>query len=131
MSRVSISRSYAILVGLESYTHARKLIETAEQKVRHKKDELVHPEKIRLEEGAKQDKSESAEKERLYLAQQHDGQERELREQKPPKGLIGKLSRILGSVPSRGRAVAQKEDEPKGYSGTGPEDGTPAPEGQR
>ena len=53
MSHVSISRSYAVLVGLETYTKARKRMKKAEHSVVHEKDKLLNPEKIKMEEEAK------------------------------------------------------------------------------
>ncbi|EXJ80737.1 hypothetical protein A1O3_07021 [Capronia epimyces CBS 606.96] len=134
MSRVSISRSYAVLVGLESYVHARKRIKTAQEKVHHEKDKLIHPDKVRLEEDAKQDKSESAKKERVYLQQQQEAHERESRERKAQGSVTGRLTRALGSLQVREQSMTdstEREGGPKRVPGTGPEDGVPAPDGER
>lgn len=70
MSRVSISRSYAVLVGIEGYSKGRKKIKDAEATVSHQKDKVLDPEKVVEVEKAEMDKSKSAAKEREYLEQQ-------------------------------------------------------------
>ncbi|KAL2416870.1 hypothetical protein ABEF95_008544 [Exophiala dermatitidis] len=135
MSRVSISRSYAVLVGLETYVRSRKRLKALEDKVRHEKDKLFHPGKVHVEEEAKQDRSESAEKERLYLEQQRSAQAQQSRERKAGKKHTGKLSRVLAGHHTLGdmtmRDNAGAGDIQQQLSGTGPEDGVPAPEGRR
>ena len=68
MSRVSISRSYAVLVGLEAYTKTRKKIKKGAHHVEVKTEKIMHPEEARKREEAQRDKSKSAEKERQVLA---------------------------------------------------------------
>jgi hypothetical protein len=139
MSHVSISRSYAILVGLESYTAARRKIKDAEAKVVHKKDKLIDPEKVQAEEEAKQDKSESAAKERLFLEEQRKAQAEDRHAIKIDRSLSGMLPQPLRekfkphkhSHASTSKTTDQTEPQPKREPGTGPEDGVPAPEGQR
>jgi hypothetical protein len=134
MSHVSISRSYAVLVGLETYTKARKQVKKAEASVVHQKDKLLNPEQVQMEEEAKRDKSESAEKERLYLEQQRKDEEREARERRAERSLTGKLSDAFGKLKFRKESLddAPCEGESvKRVLGTGPEDGVPAPEGHR
>lgn len=135
MSHVSISRSYAVLVGLESYTKTRKRIKAAEATVIHEKDKLIHPEKVKMEEEASRDKSQSAEKERQHLERQREALEREERERKAQKSLTGKLSNALDKLKVRKDSTLDDssgdEDQPSRVPGTGPEDGVPAPEGRR
>ncbi|KAJ9609498.1 hypothetical protein H2200_005825 [Cladophialophora chaetospira] len=134
MSHVSISRSYAVLVGLETYTKTRKKISHAEASVVHEKDKLLNPEKVKLEEEEKQDKSKSAEKERLYLEQQREAEEREARERKAKRSLTGKLSNAFGKLKFRKGStdeVPTGERQGTRILGTGPEDGVPPPEGHR
>lgn len=137
MSHVSISQSYAVLVGLETYTKARKQIKNAEASVVHAKDKLLDPEKVRMEEEAKRDKSQSAEKERQYLERQREA---EVQERRAKRSLTGKLSsafeklRLRKASPDTGGAARATGEEPvrvRRVIGTGPEDGIPAPEGQR
>lgn len=66
MSRVSISRSYAVLLGLESYVGAKKRLKMGEQKVK----DMVHPEQKKKREEGQMDKSKSAEMERKVIEEQ-------------------------------------------------------------
>ena len=131
MSHVSVSRSYAILVGLESYVKTRKKIKSVETRVVHEKDKLLNPEKIKAEEAAQQDQSKSAEKERLYLEQQRKAAEAEADERQANRSLSARLSRSLGKLKPQKGSIDHEGTEPKRSPGTGPEDGVPAPEGKR
>ncbi|KAJ9629249.1 hypothetical protein H2204_008889 [Knufia peltigerae] len=128
MSHVSISRSYAILVGLETYTKTRKKIKSAEKKAVREKDKLINPEKVKAEEEAQQDKSKSAEKERLHLEQQRKAAEAKANERKADRSISGRLSRAMTKLRSNKES---DEKNPRRLPGTGPEDGIPAPEGRR
>lgn len=66
MSRVSISRSYAVLVGLETYLGAKRNIKKGEQRVK----DMINPEEKKKREEAERDKSKSAAKERAVLEAQ-------------------------------------------------------------
>ena len=66
MSRCNISRSYAVLIGLEAYQGATKRVKSAEQGVK----DVLKPEEKKEREEAEKDKSQSAEKERRYLEEQ-------------------------------------------------------------
>lgn len=68
MSRVSVSRSYAVLIGLEGYKRARKKIKNGKQHLADHKQKLLHPDQVKKREEAEKDKSNSAEKEREALA---------------------------------------------------------------
>ena len=70
MSRVSISKSYAVLLGTDGYIRTTKKIKNAEKAVGHGKDKILHPGKVEAEKAAARDKSKSAEQERLYLENQ-------------------------------------------------------------
>jgi hypothetical protein len=63
MSHVSISRSYAILVGLEAYVKSRKRGKKLVRKLMHGRDKLLSPEETARREEEERDKTESAEKE--------------------------------------------------------------------
>lgn len=133
MSRVSISRSYAILVGLEGYTKTRRKIKKGQKTLTHEFDKVARPEKVKAEEEAAQDHSQSAQKEREYLEKQRL-QERQ--DQSSPKesarGFKKRLSNAWGRVTGKTTAIAnQGVSEERGTPGTGPEDGVPAPEGHR
>ena len=49
MSRVSISRSYAVLVGLEGYLGAKRNVKKGEQRIK----DIIHPEEARQREEAR------------------------------------------------------------------------------
>lgn len=123
MSRVSISQGYATLVGLEAYVMTRGKIKKAETDMAHQKDRLIHPDKVKEEEAAQQDKSESAEKERQFLERQRLEEEEAAREAKAarmPKAGMVRLSqhlRMKEEKPER-RNEGSERDAP----GPGPED---------
>lgn len=133
MSRVSISRSYAILVGLESYVKTRRKIKKGQKALTHEFDKLARPEKVKAEEEAAQDHSQSAQREREYLEKQRL-QERD--QHNSPKesgrGMRKKLSSAWGRVTGKTTAIEhQGVSKERGVPGTGPEDGIPPPEGHR
>lgn len=70
MSHVSISKSYAVLVGLEAYARTRKKGKDLLERATHKKDKVVHPEVAQRREEAARDNSQSAKKEKLFLEKQ-------------------------------------------------------------
>jgi hypothetical protein len=70
MSHVSISKSYAVLVGLEAYVKTRKKGKDILKRMTHRKDRIVAPEELRRKEEEQQDKSESAAKERKVLEEE-------------------------------------------------------------
>lgn len=75
MSRVSISRSYAVLVGLEAYVKTRKKIKHGIGNVTHEKDKVLHPEEVRKKAEEDKDKSESAKMERKVIDAEQGKQE--------------------------------------------------------
>jgi len=85
MSRCSISRSYAVILGLEGYIRTKDQAKKAERGVK----ELVHPEEKRKREQIEFDASASAAREREVLRQ-----ERERR--KSEAGFGARLKRGLG-----------------------------------
>lgn len=70
MSHVSISKSYAVLVGLEMYMKTQQKGKRLLKKAAHQKDKLVHPEIAQKREEDARDTSQSAEKERQFLERQ-------------------------------------------------------------
>lgn len=132
MSRVNISKSYAVLVGIEGYTKTRKRVKEAENTVTHEFNKVARPEKAKKEEEERRDKSKSAEVERQYLERQRLKQEAERKRMSPHRKLSSRLSRAMR------RLTGKKEGEEEPFSqdrgvpgGMGPEDGVPAPEGKR
>lgn len=133
MSHVSISRSYAVLVGLEGYVKTRRKVKKIEKSATHQFDKVLHSEKVREEEEAAQDHSQSARKEREYLEKQRLA-ERECSHspKESGRGLTKKLSTAWNRVTGKQAAIEnQGVKEARGIPGTGPEDGVPAPDGDR
>ncbi|THX62048.1 hypothetical protein D6D06_00136 [Aureobasidium pullulans] len=91
MSRVSISRSYAVLVGLEGYLGAKRNVKKGEQRIK----DMIHPEEARQREEAEKDKSKSAQKEREILEAQAKKEEEARRQSSITDRLKNKLH--LGS----------------------------------
>ena len=144
MSRVSISKSYAVLVGIEGYMKTKKRIQQAEKDMKHQADKVTHPEKAREEEERMKDKSKSAEKERKWLEKQRAEtlrKEEEEKQKKKETGLTARLKKRLGfgtkdRAQSRQDSAISKPDveaveKPASVAGSGPEEGVPPPEGKR
>lgn len=72
MSHVSISKSYAVLVGLETYVKTRRKGKHLVDKLVRRKERIMAPEEFRRRQEAEKDKSESAQKERLFLQRQRE-----------------------------------------------------------
>jgi hypothetical protein len=67
MRRVSISKSYAVLVGLEAYVKTRRKGKEAVHRLARRADRVLAPEEARAREEAEKDKSESAALERKTI----------------------------------------------------------------
>jgi hypothetical protein len=93
MSRVSISRSYAVLVGLEAYVKTRKKIKHGVEHVKETETKIVHPEEYERKIEEQKDKSESAEKERQVLAAKAEKEEAEKKQQSLSRRIWKRLSR--------------------------------------
>jgi hypothetical protein len=140
MSRVSISRSYAVLVGLEAYVRTRRKIKHGVEKVEEEVVGIIHPEEKKRREEERRDKSKSAARERQLLEAQAL-KEHEVRKEKR-KALITRLwakwraSSKSSTSPSREQKAGQakKMAAPKedilSKPGQDPESGI-APEGKR
>ncbi|KAL8400117.1 hypothetical protein RB594_000501 [Gaeumannomyces avenae] len=87
MRHVSISKSYAILVGLEVYARTRAKSKSIVDRMAHGKEKIVAPEEVAKREEAERDKTESAAKERAVL----EREAREKAEKRPLAQLMGKL----------------------------------------
>ncbi|KAF7864084.1 hypothetical protein EAF04_007049 [Stromatinia cepivora] len=72
MSRVSISRSFAVLVGLEAYVKTRKRAKKVMGKVVRRKDKMLDKEGVVRRDEEMTDKCESAEKERRFLEEEQE-----------------------------------------------------------
>ena len=116
MSRVSISRSYAVLVGLEAYVKTRRKVKKSIGAVKDAETKVVHPEVYKKKIEEQQDNSESARRERQLLADQAAKEEAE-RKEKSWKRRIWK--RITRTGEKNDAAVREKEhakEQKKGLS---------------
>jgi len=93
MSRVSISRSYAVLVGLEAYVKTRRKFKHGAQHVADAETKIIHPEEAKKKKEAEIDRSKSAQKERETLAQQAARKEQERKNSSLGKRVWNKLRR--------------------------------------
>ena len=84
-----------MLIGIESYTTAKRRLKGAEKGIKHQKDTWLRPDKVRQEEDAKMDKSHSAEKERQHLAALEAEQEKA---RTGDKYRNGRFSRLIGRL---------------------------------
>ncbi|RGP55780.1 hypothetical protein FSPOR_11986 [Fusarium sporotrichioides] len=103
MSHVSISKSYVVLIGLESYLKTKRKGKDLAQRVSHRKDKIVAPEEAARKEEEAKDKSESAAKEREVLQQE----EEEKQEGRPVK----KVLKRLGIKPTKEEKQASKREQ--------------------
>ncbi|KAJ3553476.1 hypothetical protein NPX13_g10879 [Xylaria arbuscula] len=91
MSHVSISRSYAVLVGLEMYIKTQRKAKAAVNRVSVKKMKVFKPEEARRREEEAWDKSQSAAKERRVLEKEREIEERKREENKASVKIMQKL----------------------------------------
>jgi hypothetical protein len=96
MSRVSISRSYAVLVGLEVYVKSRRKVKHGVGHVKDTKTKVVHPEEHQKKVEEQKDNSKSAQKERQLLADQAEKEEAERKEKSWKRRIWRKLTRSSG-----------------------------------
>jgi hypothetical protein len=135
MSRVSISRSYAVLVGLEAYVKTRRKFKHGVGHVKEAEVKVMHPEEHARKQEEQKDKSESAEKERQILAHRAEKDEAERKEQSWHRRMWKRLSRSGSekddlSPQERAEAKDQKRKLRLSRSGQDVEDGIP-PSGTR
>ena len=91
MSHVSISRSYAVLVGMEAYVRTRRKGKHIVQKMIHGRDKLLSPEELAKREEEERDKSESAAREQRFLQLQQQADEEEREDNRANIKLLNKL----------------------------------------
>jgi len=109
MSRVSISKSYAVLVGLEAYVKTRRRGKELLGKMTRRRDKMVAPEEARRREEDEMDKSASAARERAVVEEE---ERREREENRTGAQLMEKLR-----IASRG-GVDGKDGEDQGREET-------------
>jgi hypothetical protein len=134
MSRVSISRSYAVLVGLEAYVKTRKKIKHGAQHVKEAETKVVHPAEYEQKVEEQRDKSKSAQRERELLAQKQEKAEAEKKQSSLGRRIWKRLSRGGSEkgdlTPKERDGVKEKKKKWLSKTGQDVEDGI-APEGQR
>ncbi|RYP85309.1 hypothetical protein DL770_005055 [Monosporascus sp. CRB-9-2] len=114
MSHVSISKSYAVLVGLEAYVKTKKKGKELVERLSHRKLKMLHPEEAAEREEALKDKSESAARERDVLEKQREEEEVARAENKATARFLQRLG-FRPSTPGRQNPnddVGHPEHEP-------------------
>jgi hypothetical protein len=101
MSHVSISKSYAVLVGLEMYVKTRQKGKQILQRTAHQKDKVIHPEQAQKREEDARDKSQSAETERRFLEKQQEEEEKQREENRAALKVMQKLKLISATTDDR------------------------------
>jgi hypothetical protein len=110
MSRVSISRAYAVLVGLEAYTRTRKKIKSGLHHVHEGEEKILHPEVAKKKKEDALDHSMSAVRERQILTAEAAREQ----EEKGNLGLLGRLLRRVKfeSKTDKGKGKENEKDHP-------------------
>jgi hypothetical protein len=122
MSRVSISRSYAVLVGLEAYVKTRRKFKNGVSHVKETETKIVHPEEHQRKKEEEMDKSKSAERERQILAHKAAKEEAEKKEQSWRRRVWKRLSITHSGgndESSKKREDAKEQKKSKWLSKTG------------
>ena len=134
MSRVSISRSYAVLVGLEAYVKTRRKVKKSVGTVKDTETKVVHPEVYEKKVEEQKDNSKSAQRERQLLADQAEKEEAEKKEKSWKRRMWKKISRTgdKDDVATREKEQAKEKRRSKVLSKSGQdvESGIP-PDGKR
>jgi hypothetical protein len=132
MSHVSISRSYAVLVGLEAYVKTRRRGKKMLQKLMYHRDKVLSPVELAEKEEAERDKSESAAKEQRFLELKEKREE----EAHEAESTAAKIKDKLHITPrttferETGETKQWEKDPDVQHPGPGPENAI-APEGTR
>lgn len=69
MGHVPISKAYAVLLGLETYTKTRRVGKDLVHKMIHGKNKAVHPKQMKRKKEEEKDTSKSAQREREVVAE--------------------------------------------------------------
>ena len=99
MSRISVSKSFAVLTGMESYIRTKRKVKEIEGIIKHRRDKMLHPEKVKLQDEGQKDKSQSAEKERQHLETVKLEEEKERLDSGDAKGSTFRIATKLGLRP--------------------------------
>lgn len=128
MSRVSISRSYAVLVGLEAYVKTRRKFKHGVQHVADTETKIMHPEEHKRKVEEEKDKSKSAERERQLQAENAAKEEAVRKENSWRRKIWHKLR--SGSISSKDELKEKRHKMVLSRSGEDVESGIP-PSGRR
>ncbi|KAK7713442.1 hypothetical protein SLS64_004692 [Diaporthe eres] len=120
MSHVSISKSYAVLVGLEMYVKTRQKGKQLLQRTAHKKDKVIHPEEAQKREEDARDKSQSAETERRFLEKQQEEEDKQREENRAAAKVLQKL-KLTPTAPEgqKGEADEERQERDEAREGVG------------
>lgn len=128
MSRVSISKSYAVLVGLEAYMGSKKKVQHGVEEVKKGAGWVVHPDKERKRREMESDKSASAklEDEKMREKREQDGGVKQLlkgkRHEVGDKWADVERKRVGDGMHTDGNGrIFQQEDEGEARVRTGAE----------
>lgn len=105
MSRVNISKSYAILLGLEGYMKTKKKLKKGLHHLEVQGEKVMHPEQAKEREHREQDNSQSARKEREHV----EKKQLEAHEEKKSRSWKRRISAAL-------RPRANTNDRPDEHS---------------
>ncbi|KAJ4335361.1 hypothetical protein N0V87_006150 [Didymella glomerata] len=133
MSRVSISRSYAVLVGLEVYVKTRRKVKKGVGAVKDAETKVVHPEVYEKKVEEQKDNSKSAQRERQLLADQAEKEEAERKERSWKRRIWKKISgggKEDAAIREKEQVKEQRRRKVLSRSGQDVESGIP-PDGRR
>lgn len=134
MSRVSISRSYAVLVGLEAYVKTRRKVKKGVGAVKDAETKVVHPQAYEKKIEEQKDNSQSAQRERQLLADQAAKEEAERKERswwrRSWKKVSGQGEKGDNAAREKERTKESRRQKVLSRSGQDVESGIP-PEGRR
>ncbi|RDL33115.1 Uncharacterized protein BP5553_08554 [Venustampulla echinocandica] len=139
MSHVSISRSFAVLVGLEAYVKTRRRGKKLLKKFSYHREKLLSPAELAKREEEEQDKSESAARERKVLEMKQQAEKEEKREHSVINTKLLDKLHITPKISGHGGGDSERCNEKMEKAerncaiqtpGTGPENAI-APEGTR
>ena len=120
MSHVSISKSYAVLVGLEMYVKTRQKGKQLLQRTAHQKDKVIHPEEVQKREEEARDKSQSAETERRFLEKQQEEDDKQREESRAAVKVMQKLKLTSTATDGqKGGAEGEKQEGGQAKEGAG------------
>ncbi|PQE22590.1 IQ calmodulin-binding motif protein [Rutstroemia sp. NJR-2017a BVV2] len=117
MSHVSISRSYAVLVGLEAYVKGRRRGKKILGKLGRRKERLVKGKATVREEEARMDMSESARRERKVLEEERERREEERLVRRVVGGSKGRIMGLLERGEDREREREKEREKEREMEG--------------